>query len=569
MDRSLEKYLTDVSGTEDQHTPSVDGPEKYLVDNKKDSDKKTISDQALRGLSMGAGSILEGAAGLPLFALDLPSHVARTAQAFAGIPPEQRLPLPSQEVGKFFQSNFAQPETPAERYISASTKGLAGLATGFGAGSLLPAESAVGQFLTAQPARQAMSATGAALASQTAAESGATPLGQFLAGLAGGAIAGGSPRVPKAQTVAEQTASDVINAGFSLPPGQTNPTIINKAISLISDHPVLLEKLGAQNEDVVQRLVKQSLGLSEDAHLTPDTLAKVRADAGKAYEDLKNASTAITPSGKAQLPIKNIPDQDFKDSIRGLTDDYKNAMREFPSLFTNMKGATKLQQTLLQKSNMSTDAVVELVKKLRSDATHQLQNYDDPGARGLGMANKAAANALDELLDRTMTKNQQPELVANYRQARQRIAQAHNIEDALNPDLGTVDAKKLSDLSKGIPLTGPLKAVSQMGSAFPKLSSSEAAAQSANKGLEKYLPLLAAGLGAGGAHYFGGDTVLPAIMGGTAGLAIPQAARAIASSRPFQRGSVSPLTKPVVRGGLPISSGSMSGTVAGGLPETQ
>jgi hypothetical protein len=540
--------------------------EKDPVAEHKPSESKSTGSEIMRGLSMGAGNILEGAAGLPLFALDLPSHVARTAQAFAGIPPEQRLPLPSQEVGKFFQSNFAQPETPAERYISAGTKGLAGLATGFGAGSMLPAESAVAQFLTAQPGRQALSATGASLASQAAAEHGATPIGQFMAGLGGGALAGGSPRVPKAQSVAEQTASDVINAGFSLPPGQTNPTIINKAISMISDNPALLEKLGGQNEAVVQRLVKQSLGLPEDAHLTPDTLNQIRADAGKAYEDLKNASTNITTSGQAKLPIKNIPDQDFKDSIRGLTDDYKNAMREFPELFTNMKGAVKLQQTLLQKSNMSTDAVVELVKKLRSDATDYLKKYDDPGARGLGMANKAAANALDDLLDRTMTKNQQPDLVSNYRQARQKIAQSYNIEDALNPDLGTVDAKKFADISKGIPLTGHLKAVSQMGTAFPKLTSGEAAAQSANKGLEKYLPLLGAGLGAGGAHYFGGDTVLPAIMGGAAATAVPAMARSIAASRPFQTGSVSPLTRPVVRGGLPVSAGSMSGTVAGGLP---
>jgi hypothetical protein len=527
---------------------------------------KSTGSEIMRGLSMGAGNILEGAAGLPLFALDLPSHVARTAQAIAGIPPEQRLPLPSQEVGKFFQSNFAQPETPVEKYGSAVTKGLSGLAAGLGVGSILPAESAVAQFLTAQPGRQALSATGASLASQAAAEHGATPIGQFMAGLGGGALAGGSPRVPKAQSVAEQTASDVINAGFSLPPGQTNPTIINKAISMISDNPALLEKLGGQNEMVVQRLVKQSLGLPEDAHLTPDTLSQIRADAGKAYEDLKNASTNITPSGQAKLPIKNIPDQDFKDSIRGLTDDYKNAMREFPELFTNMKGAVKLQQTLLQKSNMSTDAVVELVKKLRSDATDYLKKYDDPGARGLGMANKAAANALDDLLDRTMTKNQQPDLVSNYRQARQRIAQSYNIEDALNPDLGMVDAKKFADISKGIPLTGPLKAVSQMGTAFPKLTSGEAAAQSANKGLEKYLPLLGAGLGAGGAHYFGGDTVLPAIMGGATATAVPAMARSIAASRPFQTGSVSPLTRPVVRGGLPVSAGSMSGTVAGGLP---
>jgi len=544
--------------------------EKDPVAETKPTEKKTAGSEAMRGLSMAAGNVLEGATGLPLFALDIPSHVARTVQAVAGIPPEQRLPLPSQEAGKFFQSHFAQPETPVERYGSALTKGLTGLATGFGAGSLLPAESAAAQFLTAQPARQAMGTAGASLSSQAAAEHGATPLGQFAAGVIGGGITGGgSPRIPKAQTVAEQTASDVINAGFSLPPGQTNPTIINKAISLLSDNPVLLEKIGAQNEEVVQRLVKQSLGLSEDARLTPSVLNKIRTDAGKAYEDLKNASTNITPSGQAKLAIKNIPDQDFKDSIRGLTNDYKNAMQEFPELFSNMKGAVKLQQTLLKKSNMSTDAVVELVKKLRSDATEYLspQNYGDPGKRGLGMANKAAANALDDLLDRTMTKNQQPELVANYRQARQRIAQTHNIEDALNPDLGIVDAKKLSDLTKGLPLTGPLKAVSQMGSAFPELTSGKAAAQSANKGLEKFFPLFGVGLGATGAHYFGGDAFLPTIMGGAAGLAIPQAARSLATSRPFQTGSVSPLTKPVVRGGLPISAGSMSGTVAGGLPE--
>jgi hypothetical protein len=62
-----------------------------------------------------------------------------------------------------------------------------------------------------------------------------------------------------------------------------------------------------------------------------------------------------------------------------------------------------------------------------------------------------------------------PDILKNFRDARELIAKTYSVEKALNRETGTIDAKKLaSQLARGKPLSGDLKEAAQFASRFPK-----------------------------------------------------------------------------------------------------
>lgn len=85
-----------------------------------------------------------------------------------------------------------QPQTPTERVVGDATSAMAGVVPSVGLGKLLagaasPVASTVGQALQAIPGAQVLGAAGSGAGSGTARELGMSPVGQFAAGILGGA----------------------------------------------------------------------------------------------------------------------------------------------------------------------------------------------------------------------------------------------------------------------------------------------------------------------------------------------------------------------------------------------
>ena len=112
------------------------------------------------------------------------------------LPANYQIPTNAQAVDQSFQritgSDMA-PQTSAERYADAITRGVGGVATGVGAGGALAGTAPrLAQMLSAAPGAQLAAGASGSTTAQAAKDAGVGPTGQLLAGLGGALIPGGT-----------------------------------------------------------------------------------------------------------------------------------------------------------------------------------------------------------------------------------------------------------------------------------------------------------------------------------------------------------------------------------------
>lgn len=154
-----------------------------------------------------------GAEGLASLAGIVTDPIAAIVNQF--VPPERRLSTLRSVVGTLLtQAGVPEPETAVERVVQQAAQAMAGAQPVMAAGRAMaavgaPVTRAVGAQLAALPTAQTTSAAGAGGAQQTAAEMGAGPVAQLLAGLTGGVVGG---MAGTARTVPSQGAQDIAAA---------------------------------------------------------------------------------------------------------------------------------------------------------------------------------------------------------------------------------------------------------------------------------------------------------------------------------------------------------------------
>lgn len=263
---------------------------------------------------------------------------------------------------------------------------------------------------------------------------------------------------PAPNPIAAQTGADAKAAGYTIPPTQTNPTVWNRILEGFAGKLTTAQQASAKNQEITNMLARRSLGLPDDAPLTPETLSNMRAQAGEAYQAIKDFG-----GGK----VKFKPDQTFRSEIDSIGGQFAQAAKEFPALLDN-KAVTNLKAELT-KGPMSPTAAVELVKSLRQEATTNLKSFDDNAKLALGRAQRAAADSIEGLIERNLAASGRPEMVKEFRDARQAIARTYDIESALNDATGNVSARGIAKLAnKGKPLGEDLQRVGDFANAFPK-----------------------------------------------------------------------------------------------------
>lgn len=253
-------------------------------------------------------------------------------------------------------------------------------------------------------------------------------------------------------------ASAAREAGYVIPPNMQsdNPSLVSKGLSAFSGKIKTAQAASQANQDVTNQLAADALGVKPGTALTEDVFDKVRKDAGQAYEAVK---TSI-PMVKA--------DDAFKTAVGGLNEVDPETAFYFPEITQN-KQIDNLSTTLGGKDEFSPAAAVGLVRRLRYDASANLKNAQDPEKFALGMAQRKAADAVDDLVERNLDAAGKVGLVDEYRSARRLIAISHDLESATNAATGDVDARKLAVLAnRGRPFTGNLEAIAKTAQAFPK-----------------------------------------------------------------------------------------------------
>jgi len=287
----------------------------------------------------------------------------------------------------------------------------------------------------------------------------------YLGGTALGFVGGGNlptaleSLMAKGIRPAARTAAELANeAGYVLPPSTATakPGTLASMTESLGGEAKTAQAASVKNQTVTNKLAAKSLGLPEGTALTDDVFEQVRGKAGGAYK-------AVADSG---VPIKQ--DMAFVDDLLKVGKQSEEMAKYFPGLAKNdlIKG---LQDELGTGQTFSAKAGIQTVRRLRAKASANLKNFLDPEKVELGRAQRGAADAIDDLIERNLSDAGKTGLVKDYRAARQTIAKAHDVESATNTATGNVNAQALAKLAdKGKPLTGELKLIADTAKTFPK-----------------------------------------------------------------------------------------------------
>ena len=243
-------------------------------------------------------------------------------------------------------------------------------------------------------------------------------------------------------------------AGYVLPPADVRGGLLNEALGGLSGKIKTAQVASARNQGVTNDLARKALGLADDAQLTPDTLQAFRnAAASSGYSPIRAAGEVAA-------------DATYTKALDAIAGQYQGAARSFPGAAKNP--VLDMVEGLKQTKFDAGDAL-DMVKVLRESADKAYR----AGDTGLGKANKAAAAALEDQIERHLKGAGDDAAMAAFRKARQDIAKSYSVQKAVNPATGDVSAQSLArELVKGKPLSGDLRAIAEVGNAFPKATQS-------------------------------------------------------------------------------------------------
>lgn len=370
-----------------------------------------------------------------------------------------------------------------------------------GAGSALATPEEIG--LTPEQFREAKNKN---IGIQTAL-GGAFPIAGELVSKTVNALRG-TKLSPQMQTA----VAEARQAGYTLPPTQAGGGIVNRALEGLAGKASTLQEASIRNQEITSKLANKSLGLPEDAVLTPELLKLVRDKAGQFYDTLSNAGIVV-------------PKKTFHDALDKAGEAAVKAEMNFPNATSK-----QILETIgsVRKDAFDAGSAISRIKQLRTEADIAYR----AGNNDLGKATKEAATALENAIESHLIDLKQPDALNKFKEARQLIAKTYTIEKAMNPKTGSVDAKALAArLKQGKPMSGELKDIAEFGLAFPK------AAQSSEKigGTIGISPLdyTVAGL-TGGASYLGGEDEQSSALRAAIALGLRPAARKAVLSTPMQ-----------------------------------
>lgn len=253
-------------------------------------------------------------------------------------------------------------------------------------------------------------------------------------------------------TPRQQVAANAAKEGYATPPSVRGEAGAAGFAEGVGGKLKTGQQAVETNQAVTNRLASRAVGLPEEVPVTIDVLQGIRAQAGQAYEAVRDVGRVFT-------------DNRFQRDLSASVKQFKNAARDFPEL--------------------AKSEIIDIVEGLRVaefdagagvDAISLLRNRADVAFRGgdkaLGNSYRSASKAIEGVLERHLGRGGDPALVDAFRQARQQIAKTYSVQEALQGRItGEVSATQLaSQLKKGKPLTGDLRAIADFANTFPSVS---------------------------------------------------------------------------------------------------
>lgn len=283
-------------------------------------------------------------------------------------------------------------------------------------------------------------------------EKGVDVVGQALIGgkLPGPTISNPAPASFNPQAMRDLAFQKAQEAGYVVPPATTNPTVTNRFLESWGGKVATAQDASARNQPVTDALVKGDLGIPASQDVGEGAMATIRQEASNTgYKPLGNVGTIRL-------------DTTYGKTLEGIAAPYVKAEGAFPGLNKNDISATV--ESLKQKS-VDTSTAMDSISILREKADTAFRQGDS----GAGRAYKSMAKALEDAIERSLERRgpEAQTLLSEFRDARKLIAKTYSAEKALNPELGSFDARKLAQqLNAGKPLSGGMKKAAQASQAF-------------------------------------------------------------------------------------------------------
>lgn len=339
-------------------------------------------------------------------------------------------------------------------------------------------------------------------------EAGGRVLGDVI-----GAVGKMIPESVKATPEKIATFLRAKEAGYVVPPSQMRPTWATRALESISGKAETGQIASLRNQEVTNKLVRESLGISPEVPLTQKSMETYRAaQSAQGYDPVKQL-------GNIDLG------QQFNQSL--------NAIQKANTGKGTIKAAENPQVTELVDSyrtgkNTIVDSndAIDAIRKLRESA----KSANAKGDFELAKTNLDIANAYEDAIEASLQAANKTELLQGYRTARQNIAKSFDVEKAFKEGSGNVDAKKLAELLQGKKyLSGGLKTAAEFGNVFKQAARTPEEMGSPAVGALR--PWASTALAGAGGSMLG---VPGAIAGGAIGMAAPAAARSVLFSPAMQ-----------------------------------
>jgi len=309
------------------------------------------------------------------------------------------------------------------------------------------------------------------------------------------------------------TLREGLDAGYVVPPSSVEPSLRNTVKESISGKIATAQVASSRNQTVTDRLVRQSLGLADDAPLTTEAL--------QAYRTAQHAAGYEPVRQLGQLRA----DQQFNDDLAAVI--RNNTGRGTIPAIANDEVANLANAH--RSAGFDAGDAVDAIRILRENAQDAFRN----GNTAAGRANRAIADAYENAIERAIPANQ-ADLLNAYRGARANMARSFTVENALKEGSGAVDARKIAaEMQRGAPLDGELLTVARFANTFPKATQPPSTVNGPGvHNLKAGLAALSAGAGASALGPLG------AMAGAAYPFLVPPAMRAQMFSQGAQRGLI-------------------------------
>lgn len=330
----------------------------------------------------------------------------------------------------------------------------------------------------------------------------------------------------------DKTLKDAIDAGLVVPPSSVNPSAWNTFKEGLAGKIATAQTASNRNGEVIDNLARKAVGLPENAPLTSEAMQGIRRQAYQnGYEPIATLGSMPT-------------DKDYHAAIDAISNKYQGVSRSFPGAVND--DITKLVEPF-RVGNFDAGDALKASQFLRDKANAAFR----AGNKEEGLAAKGLAKAVEDQIERNLSTVQSgaqttnpvigpngrtvymtgADMLKNFRDARQLMAKAHTVEDAIVEGGGTVNPKKLAQrVQAGKPMSGELEVIGNFANNFPKAT--QPAQQVAGPGVSK-LNGLAALLTGGGGMAVGGP--VGALVAGAAPFVVPPVVRGRLLSKSVQK----------------------------------